>query len=232
MIDLPLIQMQEIASKKYNLANFPVDFIADFIFHSLSFETSNLSFEAVKDVLEGRKSTLEEKREIAIKNYYKAFNYVLEMVRNNVKFDEETLKDLHELIMDEVNVGGLYRNVDISIQGSKHTPPGHIKVYDRMKKYFNTLDEHPTNSFEDIISKASYSLLQLDKIHPFLDGNGKLARLVLNYHLLANGLGPVVFPYTDKYIYFEYIEEFKVNKTNELFKDYLTKLVLKSLEIN
>ena len=231
MNDLPLVKMQEIASKKFDLANFPVDFIANFIYHSLSFESQNLTLEAVKNVLEDQPSTLEEKRVIAIKNYRKAIDFVFEKVKNKEDLDENALKDLHEILMDEVNVGGLYRNVDISIQGSNHTPPGHLKVYDRMKKYFVTLADYPTNTFDEIIEKAAFSLLQLDKIHPFLDGNGKLARMVLNYHLLMNGLAPVVFPYTEKQYYFECIEEFKVNKSIACFKEYLIKLEKEALGV-
>src|SRR5690554_6819455 len=100
-----------------------------------------------------------------------------------------------------------------------------------MKKYFVTLADYPTNTFDEIIEKAAFSLLQLDKIHPFLDGNGKLARMVLNYHLLYNGLAPVVFPFNEKEHYFNCIEEFKVNKNIECFKEYITKLEKDALSI-
>src|SRR5690606_13868824 len=99
-------------SEKFDLDNFPVDFIANFIYHSLSFESQNLTLEAVKNVLEDQPSTLEEKRVIAIKNYRKAIDFVFEKVKNKEDLDENALKDLHEILMDEVNVGGLYRNVD------------------------------------------------------------------------------------------------------------------------
>lgn len=219
MNDLPLVEMQALASKKFNLNECQNEFVSKFIFNSLSFETQNLTLEEVSKVVNGEHSSLEEKRVIGITNYKKAIEFVINLAKNKEDLDENTLKDIHEVLMDEVNVGGLYRNVDISIHGSNHTPPGHLKVYDRMKKYFDKI-----NDYDDVITKATYSLLQLDKIHPFLDGNGKLARMVLNYHLIYGGLAPVIFPFEDKEHYFKCIEEFKVNKNIECFKEYLIKL--------
>jgi Fic family protein len=219
MNDLPLGEMQALASKKFNLNELSNEFIAEFIYNSLSFETK-LSFEDVSKVVNEEQSSLDEKKTLAIKNYKKAFMFVVDLAKEKKELDENTLKDIHEMLMDEVQVGGLYRNVDISIKGSNHTPPAHLKVYDRMKKYFMTLEEYG----DDVITKAAFSLLQLDKIHPFLDGNGRLSRIVLNYHLLYNGLAPVIFPFEEKEHYFNCIEEFKVNKNIDYFKEYLIKL--------
>lgn len=219
MNDLPLGEMQALASKKFNLNELSNEFIAEFIYNSLSFETK-LSFEDVSKVVNEEQSSLDKKKTLAIKNYKKAFMFVVDLAKEKKELDENTLKDIHEMLMDEVQVGGLYRNVDISIKGSNHTPPAHLKVYDRMKKYFMTLEEYG----DDVITKAAFSLLQLDKIHPFLDGNGRLSRIVLNYHLLYNGLAPVIFPFEEKEHYFNCIEEFKVNKNIDYFKEYLIKL--------
>ena len=227
MNDLPLVEMQAIASKKFNLNEFPNEFTSEFIYNSLSFETENLSFEEVSKVVNQRQSNLDEKRILVINNYKSSFMLILDLAKNKQNLDENTLKDIHEILMDKIIIGGLYRNVDISIKGSNHTPPAHLKVYDRMKKYFTKIDEFA----DDIITKATYSLLQLDKIHPFLDGNGKLARIVLNYHLLYNGLAPVIFPFKEKEHYFKCIEEFKVNKNIDCFREYLIKLEKDALNI-
>ncbi|MCK9471948.1 MAG: Fic family protein [Bacilli bacterium] len=227
MNDLPLVEMQALASKKINLHEFPIEFVSEFIYNSLSFETQNLTLEEVSKVVQDEQVDLEEKKVLKIKNYKNAFMFIVDLAKNKKELDENTLKDIHEMLMNEVNIGGLYRNVDISIKGSNHTPPGHLKVYDRMKKYFDKVEEYN----DDVLAKAAFSLLQLDKIHPFLDGNGKLARMVLNYHLLYNGLAPVVFPFNEKEHYFNCIEEFKVNKNIECFKEYITKLEKDALSI-
>lgn len=225
MNDLPSVEMQALASEKLNSEGFVNQFISEFIYNSLSFETHNLSLDDVSKVINDVQTDLEDKRVLGINNYKNAILYIIDLARRKEELDENTLKDIHEILMDEVNVGGLYRNVDISIQGSNHTPPAHLKVYDRMKKYFDKIEDYN----DDIMAKAAFSLLQLDKIHPFLDGNGKLARMILNYHLLYNGLAPIVFPHKDKELYFKYIEEFKINKNMDPFKNYIIKLEKQSL---
>ena len=86
-----------------------------------------------------------------------------------------------------------------------------------MKKYFDTIYD----SNNDLYYNIAFSHLQLAKIHPFLDGNGRVARIVLNYQLKKNGLKPVIISVENKDEYFNLLEEFKVNKNIEPFIDFL-----------
>ena len=173
--------------------------------------------ETVNAVFEDLEADVNEKEKKSIINAFNAFSFILNLLENKEELDENKLKDLHEIIMDGFGNGGLYRNVDISIKGSNHTPPSHIKVYDRMKKYFDTINQDGVELYEQI----AFSHLQLAKIHPFLDGNGRCARLVLNYNLLKNGLKPIIIEASKKDEYFNYLEEFKVNKDITPFINFL-----------
>ena len=192
-----------------------VDFIGDFVYNTLSLEGRSVSREEVNKVINGER--IEEKHQILITNSLNGINYILNLLEIESSFDENKLKDLHEIIMNNIAIGGLYRNVDISIKGSNHTPPSYLKVYDRMKKYFDALDEE----YQDKLEKVAFSHLQLAKIHPFLDGNGRLARLVLLYELLLNGFKPVIIKIEQKEEYFNMLEEFKVNKNINPFIEFL-----------
>lgn len=225
MSELPLLKMQEIASKKLDLNNISFEFLVKFIHNALSFENEHLEIEEVRKILEDETENIDEKKVIHVLNQKKALLFVIDLVKNGHELTENKLKDIHEILMTNISVGGLYRNVDISINGSNHTPPSHIKVYDRMKKYFDTLKDFHGDVFELI----AYSHLQLAKIHPFLDGNGRCARLVLNYYLLKNKLLPIIIPYKNKYDYFNLLEEFKVNKNIVPFMDYIKDLESKAL---
>ncbi len=192
------------------------DFLIDFTFNTLSLEGKNVDREDVVKVFEDNSNDVNEKLKVAIVNTFNGMNFVLNLLENNEEFDEGKLKDLHEIIMENLGNGGLYRNVDISIKGSNHTPPSYIKVYDRMKKYFDTLKEE-----SDMYEQIAFSHLQLAKIHPFLDGNGRCARIVLNYYLLKNNLKPIIIERDKKEEYFNYLEEFKVNKNITPFIEFL-----------
>ncbi|NLD26367.1 MAG: Fic family protein [Acholeplasmataceae bacterium] len=225
MTDFHLHTMQETASKVFNLQQIDPVFLADFVYNSLSFETDYISRKEVDAIQNGQTEGIEAKKVLLVQNHINAFNFVVEMLRSGIELDENKLKDLHEVLMKGIDVGGLYRNVDISIKGSNHTPPSHLKVYDRMKKYFDTLST-PT---ENVWERIAYSHVQLAKIHPFLDGNGRCARLVLNYMLMKHQLAPVVIPHKEKGRYFNALETFKVNKDIGPFVEYIKELELKTL---
>lgn len=197
------------------LQNFPEQFIVDFIFNSLNFELTRVSLEEVTTVLL-KKESIEKSKQDFIVNHLKGLIFVDDLIRNNETLTEETLKDLHEIIMGDAPFGGLYRNVDISIKGSNHIPPSHLKVYDRMKKYFTSLE-----AISNPLEQAAFSHVQLAKIHPFLDGNGRTARLVTLYFLLKNKIKPFVFKVDEAKNYFSALEQFKVNKEIHPFVEYI-----------
>lgn len=212
MIAFDLSSMHSEASKKIT-----IDFLVDFVYNSISFETSVVSLDEVSRIINGDVSNIEKTKITIINNNLNGFLFMLNLLEKEEAFTENKLKDLHEIIMKDLGIGGLYRNVDISVKGSNHTPPSHIKVYDRMKKYFDTIN-NPTDNVEEQIA---FSHLQLMKIHPFLDGNGRCARIVLNYQLLKNNFSPIILDYSKKDEYFTCLEEFKVNKNILPFIDFI-----------
>jgi Fic family protein len=194
------------------------EFETEFTYHSVAMEKGKVTFEEVKSFLEGH--SVDEKYVKIANNHLEALKFVEEQVQAKTPLSEEIIKDIHQIVMKDIMDGGLYRNVDISVKGSLHTPPNHLKVYDRMKKFILNLDEFEGNPLE----KAAFTHLQLSKIYPFLDGNGRTARLALNYQLCLDGLLPVIIPVTKKEEYFAAVEEFKLTKNMEPFVKLITEL--------
>jgi len=226
MINGELFKMRDAAKEKVDFLNVPEEFVVDQIFNGLSFESDHISRDEVVKCLNGEK--IDENKALLITNHKNAFMLAVKMVKEQIPMNENNLKDLHQTLMEGIsNIGGLYRNVDISINGSNHTPPNHLKVYDKMKKYFDYVHEGPK---DNILEYIAYCHLQLAKIHPFLDGNGRLARIVLNYHLLSNNLMPVFVKFEERKRYFSLLEEFKVNKKTQPFIDFLVELETRSLK--
>ena len=90
-----------------------------------------------------------------------------------------------------------------------------------MKKYIYDVN----NSDKGELETVAYAHLQLAKIHPFLDGNGRLARLILDFFLIKYGYLPISIPAKRRLEYFDLLEEFKVNKTQVPFEKFLEELV-------
>ena len=222
MYTCELLKLKEKAANLFDINNISLELKSKIIYSSLSFEYPSITLEEVNDVLSGKSTN----NSLLINNQANALDFVIDLVKNNEELTENKLKDLHEILMKDIlEVSGLYRNVDISIKGSNHTPPSHIKVYDRMGKYFDYLAQNPS----DLLEYISFSHLQLAKVHPFLDGNGRCARLVLNYELMKNGLAPVYVLPEERNEYYNTLEEFKVNKDSNPFKEFLLKIEARSL---
>ena len=192
-------------------------FIYGFIKNSSCIEGDNITLAQVMQVVNGKNSTTESNIQRSVYNNYQAYLMIEERALNKEALTEEFFKDVHECLMKELSVGGLYRNVDIKIKGSNYTPCTYLKVYDRMGKFFYDINNF-TGSDLDLVA---YTHLQISKIHPFLDGNGRMARLAMNYQLMKLGMLPILFSTKERERYFDALEDFKVNKTDQLFKEFL-----------
>ena len=137
------------------------DFLVDFISSSISLDTALVTPEDVQSILDGAIDGLNPRVVSLVNNYLDGFLFAIALTTKQEPFNENDLKDIHEKIVNNFAKGGLYRNVDISIRGSNHTPPSFIKVYDRMKKYFDEIN----NENNDVYYNIAFSHLQLMKIH-------------------------------------------------------------------
>ncbi len=193
------------------------NFIYGFIKNSSCIEGDYITLAQVMQVINGTQHHVESNIQRSVYNNFIAYKMVEERALNKEEITEEFLKDVHEALLKDISVGGLYRNVDIKVRGSNYTPCTYLKVYDRMGKFI-----YDINNFEGSdLELAAYTHLQLSKIHPFLDGNGRLARLMLNYQLIKLGYLPILINTKEREVYFNTLEEFKVNKTSEPFMSFL-----------
>lgn len=204
------------------------DFAYQYTFDAVQMEGKNsVPFEDVKRLVHTR--TLPdycERDQKEILNHHKAFDVVTHEAKADKPLDEEKVKDIHELLVEGIFQGGIYRNVNIHIQGGTHQPPDYIKVYDRMNKFFQALPEYAGHPIE----KAVYTHAQIAKIHPFLDGNGRLTRLIMNYLLIQAGYLPVSIPVALRSTYFKHLETFKVDKDIQPLVTLIKALLLKRYE--
>src|SRR5690606_4718704 len=205
------------------------NFVTTFTYESITIEGKNgITKDKVAELLSSEVliDSLPEREQKEALNYAKAFQYVQRLVMQRKKMDEEVIKDLHEMIMEGIVQGGRYRQVNVRLKDSMHQPPDYMKVYDRMAKFVYDLDHFRGST----VQKAAFAHASILKIHPFLDGNGRLARLLLNFHLMFDGYMPVSIPLTEKEIYRQSLDTFKVEKDLSPFADYIYKQLLNAYE--
>ena len=195
-------------------------FTIEFTHNSTAIEGNSLTSIETKMILEDHiapgEVSLYEIDEIC--GHADAWAYVKEEAEKGTMLTENVIKDIHQLTMPFRGIGGLYRTIPVFIRGSSHVPPNPKKVRDEMR--FLISDYH-TLKFKDHIEKAAWLHAQFVKIHPFQDGNGRTARLLMNYSLLSDGLPPACIKKNNVRRYFDTLEDFSVNDSIQPFCNLL-----------
>ncbi len=200
-----------------------------YIYESTSFDNGDFSYEDVCFLLEDHSRTFPDKSEHmrkAIINNYHAIQMVHKLVRENKEMDETIVKDLHQVLVEGILPGGVYRTRDLFILGAKHVPPTYLKIFQKMSQFFADLNDPGLKG----LKKAAFAHLQILKIYPFMDANGRLARLLLNYQLELDGFLPVSITKGLRDEYFRTIDEYKINKDIVPFTEFLAHLEEKRIK--
>ena len=111
-------------------------------------------------------------------NHTEAINYIKDIAKQDIEISERTIKEIHALILHGIDRenAGRYRTVPVMISGSTHMPPQPYLIEKQMEEE----KIHP-------VLIAAYLHDELVRIHPFIDGNGRTSRLLMNLYLLRNG---------------------------------------------
>ena len=121
-------------------------------------------------------------------NHNEAVGFIEAVAKDNVEVTESVIKQIHALILrgiDRENAG-TYRAVPVLIAGSRHTPPQPYLVPKLMEEFIFTFREKE-HAGEHPVLIAAYLHDELVRIHPFIDGNGRTARLLMNLYFLRSG---------------------------------------------
>ncbi|HRN94549.1 MAG TPA: Fic family protein [Chitinophagales bacterium] len=124
-------------------------------------------------------------------NHQEAIGFIGELATQKGAFNQQVLLQIHQLILKGIQPrnAGKYRSVQVRISGSKHIPPEPYLIEDMMQDYF-LFYAHRKKKLHPVVLAAEMHE-RLVSIHPFIDGNGRTARLVMNLILLQHGY-PIV----------------------------------------
>lgn len=190
----------------------------EWIYNSNAIEGNTLTLKETKVVLEGITIGGKAIREhLEAINHENAIEYLEGLIEDKSKTTEWNIKNIHQLILkgiDDKNAGK-YRTSNVRISGAKHIPPQYIKVPELMERLIINYDSwahyHP-------LIKATLLHGELVKIHPFIDGNGRTSRLIMNMDLMRNGYVPVIIKKEDRLKYYEVLD--KAHTTNN-YTDFI-----------
>jgi len=213
------------------LSSYEKDFELTFTHNSTAIEGNTLTLMETKVVLEdgisiGGKS-LREIYEVI--NHKKAYIYVKKCIAERKPLDEKIIKDLHFILTENIIVGGIYRMESVRISGAGFTPPAGNEMYMQIKNFYEELKVKETEL--NPIELAAWAHAEFVRIHPFVDGNGRTSRLIMNYQLLLNGFLPVSVAKENRLDYYNALEQYVVNGDLTSFADFVADLEDEQLDI-
>lgn len=163
-------------------------------------------------------------------NHAKAFDWIMNFVKSDSsQITEKDIVRIHEIILkgiDDENAGH-YRRVAVRISGSLTILPNPLKVPDLMANFVDRLNKSIVHPVE-IAAQAHY---QLVTIHPFVDGNGRTARLLMNLILMMHGYPPAVIMMKDRLAYLNALEKAQTGGSHDDYMNLIIKAVDNSLDI-
>ncbi len=163
-------------------------------------------------------------------NHQKAFELLESFVKEKAPVTEDTIKNIHRVILAGIDddYAGRYRDINVRIIGAIKSPPRFEKVPQKMKEYMDYLNLNPDHlNFIELAAIAHYRLAE---IHPFSDGNGRTARLLMNLYLMRHGYPITMILKVDRKRYYDRLK--KADQGNiKPFIDFIGRNIERSLDM-
>lgn len=199
------------------------EFVIEYTYNSNAIEGNTLTLRETDLVLRGLtidKKPLKEHFEAV--GHKEAFDFVRELVQKNEALSETNILQIHQLVLaDKREDRGIYRCVPVRILGSSHLPAQPYQIRPMMEE----LLKNYANSSEHILPKLARFHIEFERIHPFIDGNGRTGRLIVNFELMKAGFPPIDIKFTDRLAYYDAFDEYQKNSSPKametLFATYL-----------
>lgn len=201
----------------------------EWIYNSNGIEGNTLTLKETKVVLEGITiggKTVKEHLEVI--NHENAITFLEDLLKEDEPISEWNIKNIHGLILkgiDDKNVGA-YRRENVIIKGANHNPPDYLLIHELMENLI--INYNSWKKYHPII-RATLLHGELVKIHPFIDGNGRTSRLLMNLVLMKLGYTPVVIKKEERLKYYEVLDKAHTIKDYTDFIKLVNELEIETL---
>ena len=192
------------------------EFIIENTYNSNAIEGSTLTLRETALILQDGITIAEKpiKEHLEAIGHKDAFEYINQLAAKQKPLTERAIKEIHSLVlMNDAANRGKYRNIPVMIMGAEHTPPPPYLVPEAMQKLIAGYNQ-PTS--KHIIEAVSEFHLRFEGIHPFVDGNGRTGRLILNLELIKAGLLPINIKFADRRKYYDCFDSFYANNQDPI----------------
>lgn len=206
--------------------------IIEWTYNSNAIEGNTLTLSETKVVLEGitigGKSVVEHLEAI---NHRDAILFLESIVDRQEDISEWNIRNLHQIILKDIDNlnAGKYRMENVLIGGAKHIPPDYLMVPVLMQKLVYE-DNREWIHYHPVV-RAALLHGEFVKIHPFIDGNGRTARLLLNLVLMSNGYPPIVIKKESRLAYYDALDTAHTTLNYSKFIQLIATLVFEAEQL-
>ena len=201
------------------------EFMVEFTYNSNAIEGNTLTLKETAMALEGM--TIDRKPlkdHLEAVGHRDAFLYVQDIATKDMPLSESVIKNIHSLVLiNRPEDKGTYRRIPVRIMGAYTEPLQPYMVQPAMEGLI--IENNKRTETMNIIERIARFHLEFEGIHPFIDGNGRTGRLVLNLDLIRNGYPPINVKFTDRKRYYEafdtYYRDNDASKMITLIAEYV-----------
>lgn len=201
------------------------EFMIEFTYNSNAIEGNTLTLKETAMALEGMtidKKPLKDHLEAV--GHRDAFLYVQDIAKKDMPLSESVIKNIHALVlMNRPEDKGVYRRIPVKIMGAYTEPVQPYLIEPKMTELLQS-DNERKGAIHDIERIARFHL-EFEGIHPFIDGNGRTGRLLMNLELIKCGFPPINVKFTDRKRYYDafdaYYKDGNPNKMIDMIAEYV-----------
>lgn len=188
------------------------EFMIEFTYNSNAIEGNTLTLQETAMVLEG--ITIDQKPlkdHLEAVGHKDAFLYVQDIVSNKMPLTEFVIKNIHSLVlMNKPEDKGVYRRVPVRIMGAFTEPVQPYMIEPKITELL--VENEKRKATMNIIERVARFHLEFESIHPFIDGNGRTGRLLMNFELMQNGYPPINVKFSDRKRYYDAFDSYSRNQ--------------------
>ncbi|MFH1129234.1 MAG: Fic family protein [Patescibacteria group bacterium] len=202
--------------------------VAEQVYNSNAIENSTLTLEETEKILLqiDLERYITEREIFEAKNLARVVSYIDKKSKEQ-ELNLEVILLLHKMLISNIrdDVAGRFRKNDEYVRVGNHIAPNPKEVIDRLEKM---LVEYNATSHENIIKRIARLHLTFEYIHPFVDGNGRIGRVINNYLLIREGFVPINIKFIDRKKYYDAFKEFDDKNTTTIMEEIVGKALTNS----
>lgn len=204
-------------------------FLVEHTYNSNAIEGNTLTLQETALVLQGvtiDKKPLKDHLEAV--GYKEAFQYIEELAKQDKDLSEYDIKSIHNLVLaDRPEDRGTFRRVNVRIAGALTNPVQPYLIEPKIEELLNNYKVWSETMH--IVERVAIFHLQFESIHPFIDGNGRTGRLIMNLQLIKEGLPAINIKFADRRKYYDAFDEYSRTGSTEAMINLVGEAVVSRL---